>query len=95
MEESRPDRIWVNLAGEIVDISRRDRDALLQELAMTAGHHALREKFEAAGEHRPVQLGRGDMSDLRTTIETWKRDGLPPDGLAPLLAALVRTDRSS
>jgi len=94
MEESRPDRELVDVAGEIVEISRRDRDALLQELAVTAGHRAIREKFEAAGEHRPVELDREDISELRATLELWERDGLPPDGIAPLLAALVRADPS-
>jgi len=94
MEESDLDRELVDVAGELVALSRRDRDALLQELALTAGHRAMREKFETAGEHRAVELDREERAELRATLEAWERDGLPPNGIAPLLAALVRAEQS-
>ena len=94
MEESDLDRELVDVAGELVALSRRDRDALLQELALTAGHRAMREKFETAGEHRAVELDREERAELRATLEAWERDGLPPAGIAPLLAALVRAEQS-
>ena len=94
MEESDLDRELVDVAGELVVLSRRDRDALLQELALTAGHRAIREKFETAGNHSAVELDGEERAELRATLEAWKRDGLPPQGMAPLLDALVRAEQA-
>ena len=56
MEESRLDRELVDVAGEIVEISRRDRDALLQELCIVPGCETIRERFEVGSKQRPVEL---------------------------------------
>jgi hypothetical protein len=69
VEESGVDRVLVAIAGEIVEISRRDRDTLLQELCLIPGCKAIREKFEAAGSHRWVELDGGQRSRLRTVVE--------------------------
>jgi hypothetical protein len=88
-EEGRSGRILVD-AGGLVELSRRDRDTLLQELCFAAGSESLRELFEAAGEARPVTLDDERRSQLRAILEAWARDGVPPDGLMRLLAALAR-----
>ena len=92
MEESPLDRELVDVAGEIVEISRRDRDALLQELCIVPGCETIRERFEVGSKQRPVELDGEQRSHLRVVLEVWERDGLPPDGIAGLLAALVRAD---
>lgn len=89
MEASRFDRVQVDVAGEIVEISLHDRDTLLTELCFVAGCESIREKFEAAGEHRPVELDGEQRSRLRAALEVY---AMRPDGIARLLAALVRAD---
>ena len=86
--------VMVDVAGKIVEISRRDRDTLLQELCFVAECEAIREKLETSGVHRPVELDGEQRSRLRAVLEVWERDGLPPDGIAHLLAALVQADPS-
>lgn len=83
--EGRVDKEQINVAGTLVEISRRDRDALLQELAMIEGSRPLRLKFEAAGEHGPVELDLDERAQLRALLQGWE---VPPPGIAPLLAAL-------
>lgn len=92
MEQQRLEHVLVDVAGELVEISRHDRDTLLQELCFVAGTEPIREKLEAVGEGRPVDLDAGQRSQLRAALEVWERDGLPPDGMARLLAALERAD---
>jgi hypothetical protein len=92
MEWSRLDRVDVDVAGEIVDISRRDRDALLQELCFVSGCERIRKTFEVAGDHAPVVLDARQRSRLRAVLEIWERDGLRPEGMTGLLVALARAD---
>jgi len=49
MEAGRLDRVRIDVAGEIVEISSGDRDVLLEELAWAAGTKEVRVKFEAVG----------------------------------------------
>jgi hypothetical protein len=70
--EGSVDRVRVAVAGETVEISRRDRDSLLQELCHVPGCGSIREKFEAAGEHRWVELGGEQRSRLRAVVELWE-----------------------
>jgi hypothetical protein len=92
MEWSRLDRVDVVVAGEIVDISRRDRDALLQRLCFVAGCERIRKTIEAAGDHTPVELDARQRSRLRAVLEDWESEGFPPEGMAGLLVALVRAE---
>jgi len=93
MEEDRLDQVLVDVAGETVMISRRDRDALLYELCVVAGCQTIRKRFEMAGERMPVALDdERELARLRVALEVWEREGLPPPGSARLLAALVRAD---
>jgi hypothetical protein len=92
MEEGGLDQVLVDVAGEIVEISRRDRGALLQELCVVAGCGSIRKTFETSGERSPVRLDREQQLRLRPALEAWEREGLPPPGIASLLAALVRAE---
>ena len=91
-EEGRRGRVLVDVGGETVEISRRDRDTLLKELCFVAGSESIRRKFEAVAEGRSVELDPEQRSQLREALEVWVRDGIPPDGIARLLAALARAD---
>jgi hypothetical protein len=91
MEASRLDRVQVDVAGEIVEISWDERDTLLGKLRSVAGSVAVGAKFEAVGASRPVELDGDERAHLRTVLELWGVSVLP-DGLARLLVALVRAD---
>jgi hypothetical protein len=93
MEWSRLDRIDVVIAGEAVDISRRDRDALLQRLCFAAGCERIRKTIEAAGDHSPIELDARQRSRLRAVLEDWESEGFPPEGMTSLHVALERADR--
>jgi hypothetical protein len=90
VEAIRPDRVRIDVAGQTVEISERDRDALLRELCLVPGTKPLRERFEAAGASRPVELYHEPLSRLRVVLEAWDRGGVLPDGIARLLVALER-----
>jgi hypothetical protein len=88
MEASRLDRVRIDVAGEILEISCDDRDVLLAELAFAADTKPIRVKFEAVGASRPVELDAEDRSHLRKALDDWGSDRLQPDGIARLHAAL-------
>lgn len=91
MQGSRLDPVRVNVAGEIVEISWDERDALLDKIRNVSGCETIIERFWAAGASRPVELNDEQRSRLRVTLELWGLSVLP-DGLAHLLIALVRAD---
>jgi hypothetical protein len=88
----RLDRVLVNVADEIVEISRKERDVLLNRLCFVPGSETVRERFEAVSTTRPVVLDAGQRSRLRTALDGWDRD-LRPHGITRLHAALIRNDR--
>jgi len=88
VEASRLDRVRIDVAGEIVEISWDDRDVLLEELAFAADTKPIRVKFEAVGASRPVELDAEDRPRLRSALDNWGSDRLQPDGIARLHAAL-------
>jgi hypothetical protein len=94
LEASRLDRVRIDVAGDIVEITWDERDVLLQELAAAPGTKVIRVKFEAVGASRPVELDEGDRSQLRRALDDWGSDRLQPDGIARLHAALARADPS-
>jgi hypothetical protein len=71
MEVSRFDRVQVDVAGEIVEISWDERDTLLGKLRSVAGSVAVGAKFEAVGASRPVELDGDERAHLRTVLELW------------------------
>jgi hypothetical protein len=87
----RLDRVQVAVAGEIVEISWKDRNTLLDKLRTVASRDTIVKQFEAVGASRPVELDDDQRSRLRVTLELWGVTVLP-DGLARLLIALVRAD---
>jgi hypothetical protein len=91
MEGGRLDRVQVDVEGEIVEITRDERDALLRKLRPIAGCETIVQQFEAVGASRPAELNDKQRSDLRVTLELWGVSVLP-DGLARLLITLVRAD---
>jgi hypothetical protein len=90
MEASRLDRVRIDVAGDIVEITRHERDVLLEELAFAAETKPIRVKFEAVGASRPVELDGKDRAGLRKALDDWGSDRLQPDGVARLHAALIR-----
>jgi hypothetical protein len=92
MEAGRLDRVRVNVAGEVVTISWHERDVLLEELAFAEGTKPIRERFEAVGASRPVELDAEERVGLRTALDDWGSDRLQPEGLRHLHAALRRAD---
>ena len=90
MEASRLDRVGIDIAGEIVEITWDDRDVLLEELAFAEGTKAIRERFEAVGASGPVELDAEQRARLRVALDDWGEDRLQPGGIARLHEALVR-----
>ena len=88
----RLDRVQIAVADELVDITWEDRDALLRRLGYIAGSETIVNKLEAVGASRPVELDDEQRSRLRDALRFWDGAGALPDGLAPLLSALVRAD---
>jgi hypothetical protein len=87
----RLDRVEVNVAGEIVDITWDERDQLLGKLRILDGSETIVHNFEAVGASRPVELTDEQRLQLRVILELWGVSVLP-EGLADLLMALVRAD---
>lgn len=92
MEPSRPGRVRVDVAGEIVEISWHERDVLLEELAFAEGTKPIRERFEAVGASQPVELDAEQRVRLRTALDEWGSDRLQQEGIARLHAALRRAE---
>jgi hypothetical protein len=87
----RLDRVHVDVAGEIIELTWNERDMLLHKLLTVAGCETVIARFQAVGARRPVGLDDDQRSRLRVTLELWGVSVLP-DGLARLLIALVRAD---
>jgi hypothetical protein len=92
VDAGRLDRITVDVAGALVEISWAERDELLFKLRFVAGCETIVEKFEAVGANRPVVLDDDERLRLRVALEVWKREVMPPGGFEDLLATLVRAD---
>jgi hypothetical protein len=88
---SRLDRVQVDVAGEIIEITWDERDTLLARLRTVAGCETIVQQFEAVGASRPAELNDEQRSRLRVTLELWGVRVMP-DGLARLLISLVRAD---
>jgi hypothetical protein len=88
----RLDRVYVDVAGVIVEITWHERDVLLEELAFAEGTKPIRERFEAVGASRPVELDAEQRARLRAALDDWGEDRLQPEGIARLHAALVRAE---
>jgi hypothetical protein len=87
----RLDRVLVDVAGELVEISWDERDALLARLRLLDGFESIVGAFEAVGASRPVELDDDERALLRVALEAWGIATLP-DRLARLLVALVRAN---
>jgi hypothetical protein len=87
----RLDRVHVDVAGVIVELTWNERDMLLHKLLAVAGCETVIARFQSVGASRPVELDDDQRSRLRVTLELWGLSVLP-DGLTHLLIALVRAD---
>jgi hypothetical protein len=87
----RLDRVQVDVAGELAEISWYERDTLLEKLETVDGCDTIVQRFEAVGASRPVHLDDAQRSRLRVALELWGVSVMP-DGLTRLLVALVRAD---
>lgn len=93
MDASRLDRVQVDVAGEIVEITWGERDALLGKLRRVAGNETIIEKLEGAGASRPVDLDDEQVSRLRTELGFWDNSANEmPESVARLLTALIGAD---
>ena len=92
---SRPsgwDRVQIDVAGTIVEITWDECCTLLEKLRSVAGSDSTIARFDALGDDRSVvELDHEQQSRLRVTLELWGVRVLPY-GLARLLIALVRAD---
>ena len=95
MEASHLERIRIDLAGERVEITREERDFLLEEFCFVAGSKQIRERLEAAGTVRAVELNGEERLCLRAALAGLEAEIALPDGIARLLAALDRAPAAS
>jgi hypothetical protein len=91
MEASRLDRVHIEVAENLVEITWDERDTLLRRLRIVSGCDTIIERFWAVGASSPVELDDEQRSRLRVMLELWGVSVLP-DGLARLLLALVQAD---
>ena len=82
------DRVRIDVAGQVVEITWDERHALLEKINAVAGFETIVAKFHAVGASRPVVLDFDERARLRAPLEFWKRE--LTDGLARLLDALLR-----
>jgi hypothetical protein len=96
MSSNGTSRIRIDVAGEIVEMTSRERDMLLVGLAWAPGVQAVRRKFAAVGTARPVELDYRDRLELWNALGGLGTDFLEPDGIARLHCALgaARPDAS-
>ena len=92
MEASRPDAVRVEVGANVVEIDLDERDQLLKRLRIIAGFDTVIAKFAATDPSRPIQLDIIERLRLRVALEIWRNTSELPNGLAFLLAALVRAD---
>ena len=92
MEGSRLDRVHIEVAENLVEITWEERDRLLEKLRTVAGCETIIERFWAVGASLPVELNDEQRSRLRVALELWGVSVLP-DGLARLLIAAAQQGR--
>jgi hypothetical protein len=88
MERSRLDQVYVDVAGNVVEIAWADREWLLRKIETVAGFETIVAQFIAVGASRPVELDFDERARLRAALEVWERE--LTDGLVRLLDALVQ-----
>jgi hypothetical protein len=91
VEASDIERIRIDVAGEGVEITREERDFLLEEFCFVAGSKQIRESLEAVGAGRAVELDGEERFRLRAALASLDPDVALPDGITRLLAALDRS----
>jgi hypothetical protein len=87
----RLDRVQVDVAEEMVEISWGERDKLLARLRLLEGFEDIVSRFEAVGASHPVELDDDQQTRLRVMLELWGITLLSKE-LAHLLVVLVRAD---
>jgi hypothetical protein len=88
----RLNRVQVDVAGTLVDISWEERATLLQKLQTIGGCDTILEKLvDAVAASGSAELDAEEQLRLRMTLERWGFIELT-DGLEHLLVALVRAD---
>jgi hypothetical protein len=88
----RLNRVQVDVAGTLVDISLEERATLLQKLQSVGGCDAILEKLvDAVAASGTAELDDVQQLRLRMALERWGFIELT-DGLEHLLVALVRAD---
>jgi hypothetical protein len=87
--------VHVDVAGHLVEISWAEREELLERIRIVAGDEAIVSKFTAVGARGPVELDKDEIGRLRMTLELWDAVALGdlPDGIASLLAVVVKANR--
>jgi hypothetical protein len=89
----RLNRVQIDVAGTIVEISWDERATLLQKLHTAAYCDTIIEKLvDATGGNGPTELDDEEQSRLRVTLERWGINVLQPAGLEHLLLALVQAN---
>jgi hypothetical protein len=87
------DKVQVDVAGEIVELTWAEQETLLAKLRFIPGGDPIIDRFLAVDARpRPVDLNEEQRSRLRVTLELWGVRVMP-DGLSRLLVALVRADK--
>lgn len=81
-------RIRVDVRGQVIEITREERDELLEELCFVAGCKEIREKLEAVTATWTLVLDASQRARLRVALAIREGEVALPDGLARLLAAL-------
>lgn len=92
MEASRPNAVRVEVAANVVEIDLDERDQLLKRLRIIAGFDTIIAKFSATDPSRLIELDIIERMRLRVALEIWRNTSELPNGIASLLAALVRAD---
>jgi hypothetical protein len=88
----RLDCVYIDVLGDIVEITRRERDILLVELAFVEGAGSIRERLEVAETSRPVELDAEQRLRLRRGLRDRGSDHLQPEGISRLHEALARSE---
>ena len=68
MDRSRLDRVQVDVAGNVVEITWAERDWLLNKINAVSGFESIVAKFEAVGASRPVKLDFDERARLRAPL---------------------------
>jgi hypothetical protein len=87
-DRSRLDRVQVDVAGNVVEITWAERDWLLNKIKAVSGFESIVATFEAVGANRPAELDFDERARLRAPLELSTHE--LTDGLMCLLDALAR-----